>query len=86
MNAPSRSILTKSLKMLISMTFDKVTLTATKYVMVDGKKRRRQKTFWQTFNPYNVNEDGRQKSRQEIRAELAAEARAWEKDGSLGAD
>lgn len=72
--------------MRISMTFDKVTLTATKYVMVDGKKRRRQKTFWQTFNPYNVNSDGRQKSRPEIATELATEAKRWREDSSLGAD
>lgn len=72
--------------MRISMTFDKVTLTATKYVTVDGKKRRRQKTFWQTFNPYNVNSDGRQKSRHEIRIDLAAEAKRWQEDSSLGAD
>jgi predicted RNA-binding Zn-ribbon protein involved in translation (DUF1610 family) len=44
---------------------------------VCGKRLRRQRTFEQTINPYNRNEDGTVKTRNEIRAELAAQAAEW---------
>ena len=64
--------------MRISYTFDEVKHTATKYIMKDGKKVRRQKTFSQTINPFNVKEDGTVKTRLDIQRELVAEAKEWE--------
>jgi len=43
-----------------------------------GKKLRRQTTFSQTLNPFNRNAEGQPKTRQEILAELRAEAAEWE--------
>lgn len=45
-----------------------------------GKPVTRSRVFMQTLNPYNRNEEGRVKSRDEIRAELRVEAEEWEPD------
>lgn len=64
-------------------TFEEVKLTATRSVVgSDGKKRRQQKTFSQTLNPFNLNADGTVKSRADIRRELDAEAGRWKASGN----
>lgn len=60
-------------------TFKKVTYTADRWVLVDGVRKKRQKTFYQTINPFNVNAEGLVKTRQEIMKELIAEGEAWKK-------
>ena len=60
------------------VTFDEVKAVGTRYEVIDGKKRRRQKTFYQTVNPFNKNADGSVKTRAEVYAAVRAEARAWE--------
>lgn len=44
---------------------------------VCGKKVNRQRKFWQTINPWNVNIDGTQKSRRDIEKELREEICEW---------
>lgn len=63
--------------------FKTVRVTAFRYEYVDGKKRRRQKTFTQTENPFNKNADGSVKTPAQIYASVLAEAAAW-KDQSWG--
>lgn len=65
--------------MRVSYNFHKVTYTADRWVLVDGVRKKRQKTFMQTINPFNINADGKVKTRQEIMAELKQEAEAWQK-------
>ena len=43
-----------------------------------GKKR--QKTFYQTLNPYNLNESGECKTAKEINVELKAEIEKWKNE------
>ena len=46
---------------------------------VCGKKgRKRSKTFSQTLNPYNKNEDGSIRTEEDIRHALSVEAHAWQ--------
>lgn len=42
-----------------------------------GKQRQETRKFFQTINPFNMSADGVQKSRDEIMAEIRAEADAW---------
>lgn len=42
-----------------------------------GKLVRRQRTFWQTLSPFNVDALGLAKDRSDILAELRAEADRW---------
>lgn len=42
-----------------------------------GKRRSRQKRFWQTLNPFNKNADGSVKSAEDIHEELRAKADTW---------
>lgn len=42
-----------------------------------GRRRRLRKTFWQTLNPYNWNDYGRPRTREEIQEDLINERRAW---------
>ena len=42
-----------------------------------GKQRQETRKFFQTINPFNTNADGVPKSRDEIMAEIRAEADAW---------
>lgn len=44
------------------------------------KRARRSRNFFQTLNPFNVNAQGRVKTRKEIYAELEASGRKWEKE------
>lgn len=57
--------------------FEKVSLPGTRTIVVDGKKKRQSKTFYQTLNPFNRNEDGTVKTRAEIMTELTAERKRW---------
>lgn len=43
----------------------------------NGKKRQETRKFWQTVNPFNCNEDGSVKTREQIYAELNAERDEW---------
>jgi hypothetical protein len=45
---------------------------------VCGKRRKRSKRFWQTYNPYNKRADGEIKTPEEIRDEVVAEGKAWQ--------
>ena len=42
-----------------------------------GKRRKRTKRFWQTYNPFNKRADGQIKTPEEIRDEVVAQGRAW---------
>lgn len=44
---------------------------------VTGKKRQRTKKFWATINPFNKNEDGTMKTREQLYAKVTAERDAW---------
>lgn len=59
--------------------FTEYPLTARKSVpcTVCGKKVRRQRTFSQTLNPFNKNEDGSVKTVPDIYRELRVQADAW---------
>lgn len=59
--------------------FEEVTHPVTKRVpcRVCGVKIGRATILSQTINPFNTNADGTQKTRNQIRAELRAEAEAW---------
>lgn len=59
-------------------TFDKVSLQGSRTVVVDGKKRRQTKKFWQTVNPLNKAADGQPKTVAQIFDELREERRQWE--------
>jgi len=57
--------------------FQEIKLTAKRTWKEGGKRRQMSKTFMQTLNPFNKNEDGTIKTAEEILAELHAERRAW---------
>ena len=63
-----------------SYTFQSVNVRSEKSgkCSVCGKRRKRTRTFSQTINPYNKNEDGQQKTRDDILLELAIDAKTWE--------
>lgn len=63
------------------VTFDKITAPAsvTFKCVGCGKRRTRKQTFWATANPFNRHKNGRPKTPAEVRADVQAEARAWEK-------
>lgn len=42
-----------------------------------GKKRQKTKKFYMTLNPFNKNEDGSVRTRQEIYRELVKQRDAW---------
>ncbi|WP_372344637.1 hypothetical protein [Streptomyces sp. KL116D] len=60
-------------------TFRKVPHQAAKSVpcTICGKKVRRQRTFFQTLNPFNKNDQGLPKTELEIVRELDAQATRW---------
>ena len=60
-----------------TVDFDKVGVKATTTVIVDGKKRKRTRTFYQYQNPFNENKDGFMKSTHDIMRETSAERDAW---------
>lgn len=43
----------------------------------NGRARQETKVFMQTLNPFNTNEDGSLKGREQIMVELRAERKAW---------
>lgn len=51
-----------------------------------GKRLRRQKKFYQTLNPWNVNANGECKTRQEIIDELKEKVVSWESESELCAN
>lgn len=60
------------------ITFQEVSVKATRrWVDETGKKRQQTCTFMQTVNPFNKLPNGRQKSYDEILAEIRAERDAW---------
>ena len=61
------------------ITFEVVKLTGyKKFYCTCGKKVARQRTFDQTINPWNKNDQGTIKSRHEILVELRAEIVKWQ--------
>lgn len=60
-------------------TFEEVAIKATrKWVDPEtGKKRQETRKFSQTINPYNTNADGSRKTRDQIKAEINAQAKEW---------
>lgn len=59
-------------------TFDEVSVKATKrWTDESGKKRQQTRNFFQTINPFNKNEDGTIKTRDQIMAEIKAERNVW---------
>lgn len=58
--------------------FDEVAIKGVKrWTDETGKKRQQTRKFFQTINPFNTNEDGTQKTRDQIMAEIKAERDAW---------
>ena len=47
---------------------------------VCGRRVTKSQTFEQTVNPFNRNEDGSVKTREQVRADVHAEAEAWQPD------
>lgn len=45
-----------------------------------GKRTRRKRRFWQTLSPFNRDENGTVRTREQIEAAVKAEADAWEPD------
>ena len=43
-----------------------------------GKRRKRSKRFWQTYNPFNKRADGEIKTPKEICDEVVAKGKAWQ--------
>lgn len=66
----------------MKVTFDTVKLTGVRYVIVNGKRKRQQKVFYQTVNPYNRNHDGSVKSRAEVVMSVREEVLNWQKEGA----
>lgn len=66
-------------------TFPVVTLHAYKRVRCAKCRKwvRRERTFYQTINPLNVDADGVPKTRHAIVAELKAEGAAWDREREL---
>ena len=58
--------------------FQIVRIVGRKYVDIDGKRRRREKTFKQAIDLFNVNEDGKPKFYDEVLADISAQAKDWE--------
>ena len=67
------------MSMTTTITFGEVSLTGEKTGKCAGCGKRvvRREKFWQTLNPFNVNEQKLPKSRSEILKELVIEKDAW---------
>ena len=62
----------------MKITFEKIVERRTKrWTDVNGKKRQKTAQFMKTVNPWNRNDDGSVRTREEIRALVRAEADAW---------
>lgn len=61
------------------ITFEEVSIKAYKTVKCVncGKRLKRQKKFWQTVSPFNKNERGEIKTKDEIYRELHDRAKKW---------
>lgn len=59
------------------ITFDEVAVKATKRWKENGKSRQETRKFWQTVNPFNKNDDGSIKTREQIMTEIVAQRDAW---------
>jgi len=59
------------------ITFDVVSVKATRVWKQDGRRRQQTREFMQTINPFNRDEDGNVKTRQQILIEVNAERAAW---------
>lgn len=66
----------------VRVTFEEVGHTVVAKWRCAGcnKRGRKQRTFTATINPWNVNEDGTQRSRAEILDVLRAKGEAWRLD------
>lgn len=64
-------------------SFEEVNLTGVKYIKENGKRKRKQKTFLQTINPFNTNNKGEIKTRIEIYEELQEEIKEWKKEDEV---
>lgn len=64
----------------VRTTFEEVRRASVKTVpcSVCGRKIRRQKTLTMTINPWNVNPDGTQRTREEIWEALAGKIAVWQ--------
>lgn len=67
------------------MTFDKITAQgrASFKCAKCGKKRTRTKSFWMTQNPFNKDANGIPKSREQVFADVRAEAAKWSKETNV---
>jgi len=68
--------------------FEEVTRPVTKRVKcrVCGKTITRSTTLSQTISPFNKDADGQPKTREQIRAELKAQAETWQPRNDIHAD
>lgn len=65
------------------VTFTEVSIYAIRrWKDVNGKRRQKTRKFSQTLNPFNKNQDGSLKTREQIITELKAERDAWLKGGT----
>jgi hypothetical protein len=64
---------------MATYNFEEVSIQHTKRWTdpVTGKKRQQTKKFYMTLNPFNKNEDGTVRTRQDIYRELAKQRDAW---------
>lgn len=69
--------------MRITTTYDRVKATAKREVTCPGchGKRTIQRTFYQTVNPFNKNEDGTIKTYRQVWRSVTDEAKAWVPEG-----
>src|SRR5882724_7706289 len=62
----------------MKITFDVVRVRATRvWRDDDGRRRQQTREFMQTVNPFNRDDDGNVKTRQQILVEVNAERAAW---------
>lgn len=59
------------------INFQKVEVKGVRRWKENGKPRQETRTFMQTINPFNKNEDGSLKTYDQILAEVKAERDAW---------
>lgn len=61
-------------------TFDDVSVRAERSgkCAVCGKRWKRSKVFRHTVNPWNKTDDGKVKTREQVRSDVIAEANAWQ--------
>lgn len=67
------------------MTFDVVSVRATRIWRENGRRRQQTREFMQTLNPFNKDDDGNVKTRQQILVEINAARATWlKKPWSVG--